>query len=69
MSGYGDMTRIACFVAGIGVPEYDRSTIKEMCVQFGAEGVIDFFERYSNMFGQDTTKQTNWAYEYMEAGL
>ena len=65
MSSYRNMINIACFVAGIGVPEYDRSTIQDMCERTGAEAVIDFFEGYSNMFGIDTTAQQNWAYDIM----
>ena len=52
MSEYRNMTRLACFVAGRYVAEYDREMIGELVLKFGKEAVEDFYEIYGRIYGR-----------------
>tara|TARA_R100001163_G_scaffold31437_1_gene24607 strand:+ start:1005 stop:1217 length:213 start_codon:yes stop_codon:yes gene_type:complete len=67
MTSYRKMIEVACYVAAYPL-NYDKSSIEDMSLTVGTEAVIDFFSRYGDKFGIDTTAQQNWAYELRRDG-
>ena len=63
---YKNMTRLACFVAQVGMDKWERRDVEFMVEECGWEAADDFYERYENTFGVGCAQQREWIAEIAE---
>jgi hypothetical protein len=62
-SAYRDALRLACWVASIGVADYDKDDIEFMVGEVGKETATHFYEFYGRKYGADVNRQLVWIEE------
>lgn len=63
---YKNMTKVACFIAPVGMEEWDRTDIEMMVDVCGWEAADDFYERYQITYGVACSLQRGWIAELAE---